>query len=86
MLQYLFGRNPTLNQKHYWITGYGDTDPVVPNTSTPNRALNRRVDFRLVNMQILTQERQRRASFGDTPAPPAPGLTPKMPSVPEGGN
>ncbi len=86
VLQYLFGRNPTLNQKNYWITGYGDTDPVVPNTSTANRAMNRRVDFRLVNMQVLTQERQRRAAFGDAPAPPAPGLTPKMPSVPEGGN
>ena len=85
VLQYLFGRNPTLNQKNYWITGYGDTDPVVPNTSTSNRALNRRVDFRLINMQVLTQERQRRAAFGDTPAPPAPGLTPKKSSVPEGG-
>ena len=86
VLQYLFGRNPTLNQKNYWITGYGDTDPLVPNTSTANRAINRRVDFRLVNMQVLTQERERRASFGDTPAPPAPGLTPKMPTGGEGGN
>ena len=85
VLQYLFAKNPTLSQKNYWITGYGDTDPVVPNTSTSNRALNRRVDFRLINMHVLTQERQRRASFGNTPAPPAPGLTPKGPTVPEGG-
>ena len=84
VLQYLFGTNPRLNQKNYWITGYGDTDPVVPNTSTANRARNRRVDFRLVNMQVLTEERQRRAAFGDTPAPPAPGVTPGSQTPPEG--
>ena len=83
VLQYLFGSNPRLNQKNYWITGYGDTDPIVPNTSTANRARNRRVEFRLVNMQVLTEERQRRAAFGNTPAPPAPGIGTKTEPAPE---
>jgi OOP family OmpA-OmpF porin len=83
VLQYLFRQNPTLNQKNFWITGYGDSDPVVPNTSTENRARNRRVDFRLMNMHVLTQERDRRASFGSAPVPPAPGLEPKMPPAPQ---
>jgi hypothetical protein len=44
--------------------------------------MNRRVEFRLVNMHELVKERDRRTSFGATPAPPAPGLEPKMPPPP----
>ncbi|HEX7077654.1 MAG TPA: thrombospondin type 3 repeat-containing protein [Candidatus Eisenbacteria bacterium] len=84
LLQYLFHENPSLNQKNFWITGYGDTEPLVPNTSTANRTINRRVEFRLVNPNVLWQERQRRESFGSTPVPPAPGLEPKMPPAPQG--
>lgn len=84
VLQYLFKTYPKLNAKNYWITGYGDTDPLVKNTSSANRALNRRVDFRVMNMNVLYQEKVRRESFGSTPVPPAPGLEPKMPQTPEG--
>ncbi len=84
VLQYLFRTYPKLNAKSYWITGYGDTDPLVPNTSSANRAINRRVDFRVMNMNVLYKEKVRRESFGSTPVPPAPGLEPKMPPTPEG--
>ncbi len=84
VLQYLFRTYPKLNAKNYWITGYGDTDPLVKNTSSANRALNRRVDFRVMNMNQLHQEKVRRESFGSNPVPPAPGLEPKMPPAPEG--
>ncbi|MGE5176763.1 MAG: thrombospondin type 3 repeat-containing protein [Hyphomicrobiales bacterium] len=84
LLRYLFETNPSLDQRNFWITGYGDTDPLVPNTSAANRTLNRRVDFRLVNPNVLSQELEKRRSYGDTPVPPAPGLEPKMPKAPEG--
>jgi hypothetical protein len=71
-----------LNSKNFWITGYGDTDPLVPNTSTANRHTNSRVEFRVMNMNVLYQETVRREACGTTAAPPAPGLEPKAP--PEG--
>jgi len=84
VLQYLFRKFPMLNSKNFWITGYGDTDPLVPNTSSANRRVNSRVDFRVMNMNVLYQEKVRRESCGSTPVPPAPGLELKTPPVPEG--
>jgi hypothetical protein len=83
ILRYLLAKYPKLNQKQIWITGYGDTDPVAPNTSTAGRMLNNRVDIKLLNMNVLNAERARRAAFGSTPAPPAPGLEPRMPEPPK---
>ena len=73
-----------LNSKNFWITGYGDTDPLAPNTSSANRRQNRRIEFRVMNMNVLYQERVRRESCGLTAAPPSPGLEPKAPPAPEG--
>ena len=84
VLQYLFKTYPMLNSKNFWITGYGDTDPLVPNTSTANRRLNSRVEFRVMNMNVLYQERVRRESCGTTAAPPSPGLEPKAPPAQDG--
>ena len=84
VLQYLFKIFPMLNSKNFWITGYGDTDPLVPNTSTANRRVNSRVEFRVMNMNVLYQEKVRREACGTTAAPPAPGLEPKAAPAPEG--
>ena len=84
VLQYLMQKEPSLNQKNYWITGYGDTDPLVPNTSSTNRALNRRVEFRVLNPNVLYQEKLKRQSFGSTPVAPAPGQEPKPPAASQG--
>ncbi len=86
VLRYILAKFPKLSQKSIWITGYGDTDPIAPNTSTAGRLINNRVDIKLLNMHVLTAERARRASFGSTPAPPAPGLTPRMPEAPKTDN
>jgi len=82
VLQYLLQKYPSLNAKNFWITGYGDTDPLVPNTSTRNRAQNRRVEFRVMNMNQLYQEMTKRQALGTTVAPPTPGLKPRA-SAPE---
>ena len=74
ILQQIYAKHPNLNQKNYYYTGYGDTQPLGSNKTPQGRAMNRRAEFKLVNMDALTRERQRRESFGTTPVPPAPGL------------
>lgn len=80
--RYLFQNNPDINPKNFSLTGYGDTVPLVKNTSTANRARNRRVEFKVQNSDVLSQERQRRMSFGTTPAGVAPGTSPTPPPPP----
>src|SRR5882672_3811479 len=76
ILQQIYSKHPTLNAKNYFYTGYGDTQPLASNKTPQGRALNRRAEFRLVNMDALTKERERRESYGTTAVPPAPGLGP----------
>jgi len=83
VLQYIYSKAPALNTKNFWFTGYGDTQPIAPNKTEQGRAMNRRLEVRLMSMQLLAQERARREAFGSTPVPPAPGLTPKMPETPQ---
>jgi len=83
ILRYLLATYPKLDQKNLWITGYGDTEPIAPNTTLAGRKQNNRVEFKLLNMQTLVEQQKARAAFGDTPAPPAPGLSRRMPPIPE---
>ena len=43
VLKYLIGKG--ISARRLTATGYGDSDPLVPNTSDRNRAVNRRVEF-----------------------------------------
>ena len=67
VLQQIYAKYPTLNAKNYFYTGYGDTQPIASNKTAAGRAKNRRVEFRLINMDALTKERERRQSLGTTP-------------------
>jgi outer membrane protein OmpA-like peptidoglycan-associated protein len=78
VLQRIYAKYPSLNAKNYWYVGYGDTQPIASNRTPAGRALNRRVEFRLMSMDLLTSERERREAFGSTPAPSAPA-TPAPP-------
>ena len=33
------------------VIGYGESQPLVPNTSTENRAVNRRIEFKIFSLQ-----------------------------------
>jgi hypothetical protein len=83
ILRYLLATYPKLDQKNLWITGYGDTDPLASNSTPAGRQLNNRVEFKLLNMQTLVEQMKRRAAFGNTPAPPAPGLERRLPTTPK---
>jgi OmpA family/Outer membrane protein beta-barrel domain/Thrombospondin type 3 repeat len=83
IVRYLAAHYPMLDPKNYWFTGYGDSEPITRNATAAGRAMNRRIAFKLLNMDEFAHEYDRRMSFGTTPAPPAPGLEPKPPSLPQ---
>jgi outer membrane protein OmpA-like peptidoglycan-associated protein len=57
---YLLQRYPDLLPDQLTARGYGATRPVVPNTSAANRARNRRVEFVVLNRDVLKQEVEKR--------------------------
>jgi outer membrane protein OmpA-like peptidoglycan-associated protein len=85
IVRYLAAKFPTLDAKKYWFAGYGDNEPVASNATAAGRAMNRRIEWKLLNMDEFVREHDRRMTFGGTPAPPAPGLEPKPPQLKEEG-
>ena len=80
ILQQIFAQYPSLNKRNYFFTGYGSTQPIASNKTAAGRAKNRRVEFRLLNMDGLNEERTRRQSLGTTPVGPAPSHSEAPPS------
>jgi len=60
VLEYLLERYPNLNPDQYTVKGYGESQPLVPNTSALNMAKNRRVEFKVLNTEVLKREIERR--------------------------
>ncbi len=69
VLDYLTSHFSTLKPEQYTVHGYGLTKPLVPNTSDLNRARNRRVEFKVLNKDVLKREKERRRLLqqGETP-------------------
>ena len=78
---YLVVKYPGLKEGQLSAKGSGATKPVVPNTSARNMAKNRRVEFVVLNRDVLKKEVERRRLLkaGETP-PPTP--TPPPPPTP----
>jgi outer membrane protein OmpA-like peptidoglycan-associated protein len=52
---YLIRRFPNLRAGQLTAKGYGESEPIVPNTSPENMAQNRRVEFKVLNTEVLRQ-------------------------------
>jgi outer membrane protein OmpA-like peptidoglycan-associated protein len=73
VLNYLTKNFPGLQPTQYSVKGYGESKPIAPNTSQLNMAKNRRVEFVVLNKDVLKRENQRRRLLqkGEAPAAPA---------------
>jgi OOP family OmpA-OmpF porin len=60
VMNYLIKNFPALKSEQYTARGYGELKPLVPNTSALNMAKNRRVEFVVLNKDVLKKEVERR--------------------------
>ena len=60
VLGYLMGKFPKLEAAQFSARGYGEGSPLVPNSSALNMAKNRRVEFKVLNKEVLKKELERR--------------------------
>ena len=77
VLDYLKGKYPAIDATRFTVKGYGEDKPLVPNTSDENRAKNRRVEFTVLNKEVLKKEvERRRLLLKDETAPADTTVTP----------
>jgi len=60
VLDYLLQAFPALKPEQYVTKGYGSSQPIVPNISPEAMARNRRVEFKVLNKDVLRREIERR--------------------------
>ena len=65
------GKFPDLKAGQFTVKGYGETKPLVPNTNDLNMAKNRRVEFVVLNKDVLKKEIERRRLLKKEEAAPA---------------
>jgi len=63
VLQYLLGKFPQINASQYTAKGYGESMPVATNKTAEGMALNRRVEFKVLNTEVLKKEYERRKTL-----------------------
>ena len=60
VLSYMNGKYAALDSTRFTVKGYGKDKPLVPNVSDENKAQNRRVEFTVLNKEVLKKEVERR--------------------------
>lgn len=60
VLNYLITKFPDLKREQYTSKGYGERKPIAPNNNDTNMARNRRVEFKVLNRDVLKREVERR--------------------------
>jgi outer membrane protein OmpA-like peptidoglycan-associated protein/opacity protein-like surface antigen len=63
VLQYILGKFPQINASQYTAKGYGESQPVATNKTAEGMALNRRVEFKVLNTEVLKKEYERRKTL-----------------------
>ena len=66
---YIVRKYPALDPAQYTVKGYGKSKPVAPNTTPENMARNRRVEFVVLNKDVLKKEVERRHMLEKPAAP-----------------
>ena len=75
---YLVRKFPDLKPDQFTVKGYGESRPLVPNNSDLNMAKNRRVEFVVLNRDVLRRESERRRLLRKS-EPALPDTMPQMP-------
>ncbi len=63
VLEYLTSKFPQLPRENYTAKGYGESMPVASNKTVEGMAMNRRVEFKVMNPEELKKERERRRTL-----------------------
>jgi outer membrane protein OmpA-like peptidoglycan-associated protein len=66
---YLMTKFPTLRPGQFTVKGYGMSQPLVPSDNEINMQKNRRVEFKVINKELLIQEAIRRGHLEEGAAP-----------------
>ena len=60
VLSYVLRKYPALPREQFTVKGYGPNKPLAPNTNDLNLAKNRRVEFVVLNKEVLKKEIEKR--------------------------
>ena len=66
VLDYLVSHFPQITRDQYTARGYGERQPVASNKTVEGMAMNRRVEFKVLNTEELTKEKERRRTVSTT--------------------
>jgi OOP family OmpA-OmpF porin len=60
VLAYVLRKYPALPREQFTVKGHGESKPLAPNNNDLNRARNRRVEFSVINKEVLKKEVEQR--------------------------